>query len=114
MGLTSVSSASNVGDTLSRSVATHHALIGALMVTISHCRFGFGLSNPYLAAGAAAQGGKFPDLTVTQRAAFNWPGIQGLMSNPSMWRDRFVLNSKSRFLISKLNRVVLFSSFNFF
>ena len=34
-------------------------------------------------------------MTVTQRtAAIYWPGIQGLMSNPAVWRDRFVLNSK--------------------
>ena len=59
----------------------------------------FGLTNPYLSqtlaqAGAGGGGGKFPDLTVTQRAAMYWPGIQGLMSNPAVWRDRFVLNSK--------------------
>lgn len=56
----------------------------------------FGLSNPYLSqslAQAGGGGGKFPDLTVTQRAAIYWPGIQGLMSNPAVWRDRFVLNN---------------------
>ena len=50
---------------------------------------------------AGAGGGKFPDLTsVTSRAALYWPGIQGLMSNPSVWRDRFVLNSKSSIVVA--------------
>ena len=64
-----------------------------LTTQLYHSHFRFGLNNPYL---AGAGGGKFPDLTsVTSRAALYWPGIQGLMSNPSVWRDRFVLNSKS-------------------
>ena len=56
-------------------------------------------------AQAGGGGGKFPDLTVTQRAAIYWPGIQGLMSNPAVWRDRFVLNSK--FSFSYLNLCIL-------
>ena len=61
------------------------------------------MSNPYLSqslaqAGGGAGAGKFPDLTVTQRAALYWPGIQGLMSNPNVWRDRFVLNSEYIFI----------------
>ena len=39
---------------------------------------------------------------------FYWPGIQGLMSNPTVWRDRFVLNSKS--LYSLLNVTSLINS----
>lgn len=55
----------------------------------------FGLTNPYLTqslaggAGGGAGAGNFPALTVTQKAALYWPGIQGLMSNPAVWRDRF-------------------------
>ena len=55
----------------------------------------FGLTNPYLTqslaggAGGGAGTGNFPALTVTQKAALYWPGIQGLMSNPAVWRDRF-------------------------
>ena len=53
----------------------------------------FGLSNPYLNQSLAGAG-KFSELTPHQRAALYWPGIQGLISNPAVWRDRFVLNSK--------------------
>ena len=53
----------------------------------------FGLSNPYLGQSLTT-GGKFQDLVSQRAAAIYWPGIQGLMSNPTVWRDRFVLNSK--------------------
>ena len=53
----------------------------------------FGLSNPYLGQSLTS-GGKFQDLVSQRAAAIYWPGIQGLMSNPTVWRDRFVLNSK--------------------
>jgi len=52
----------------------------------------FGLPNPYLSPGLA-QASKLGELTPHQRAALYWPGIQGLISNPSVWRDRFVLNN---------------------
>lgn len=52
----------------------------------------FGLSNPYLNQSLAGAG-KFSELTPHQRAALYWPGIQGLISNPAVWRDRFVLNN---------------------
>ena len=61
----------------------------ALSSTISR----FGLSNPYLGQSLTT-GGKFQDLVSQRAAAIYWPGIQGLMSNPTVWRDRFVLNSK--------------------
>ena len=53
----------------------------------------FGLSNPYLGQSLTT-GGKFQDLVSQRAAAIYWPGIQGLMSNPTVWRDRFVLNSE--------------------
>ena len=53
----------------------------------------FGLSNPYLNQSLAGAG-KFSELTPHQRAALYWPGIQGLINNPAVWRDRFVLNSE--------------------
>merc|ERR1719189_1450195 len=52
----------------------------------------FGLSNPYLGQSLTT-GGKFQDLVSQRAAAIYWPGIQGLMSNPTVWRDRFVLNN---------------------
>ncbi|XP_023332721.1 homeobox protein Nkx-6.2 isoform X3 [Eurytemora carolleeae] len=49
----------------------------------------FGLNpNPYINQGLG--GGKFSELTPHQRAALYWPG---LISNPTVWRDRFVLNN---------------------
>ena len=44
--------------------------------------------------GAGTAGSKLSDLTPHQRAALYWPGIQGLISNPAVWRDRFLLTSK--------------------
>ena len=67
----------------------------------------FGLSNPYLGQSITT-GGKFQDLVSQRAAAIYWPGIQGLMSNPTVWRDRFVLNSKS--LYSLLNVTSLINS----
>jgi hypothetical protein len=70
----------------------------------SMSRFGLGAGGggggggggpPYLGQGLGSPGGgKFSELTPHQRAALYWPGIQGLISNPAVWRDRFVLSSK--------------------
>ena len=61
----------------------------------------FGLSNPYLSSGLAGSvGSKFSELSAHQRAALYWPGIQGLISNPAVWRDRFVLSSEYNNLVN--------------
>ena len=64
-------------------------------------------SNPYFNASALSQLGsscKLEDLQAAaaqaaaagnSRASLYWPGIQGLISNPNVWRERLALNSKS-------------------
>ena len=48
--------------------------------------------------GSGGGGGKLEDhlaaAAVAGRASMYWPGLQGLMSNPNIWRDRLALNSK--------------------
>ena len=36
-----------------------------------------------------------------QRAGLYWPGIQGLISNPNIWRERLALNGKLKVIIFK-------------
>ena len=57
-----------------------------------------------LTSAAAAAGTKLEDLqaaaaahAATTRASLYWPGLQGLMNNPNVWRDRLALNSKLTF-----------------
>ena len=68
------------------------------LISTSMSRFGLAASSgsPYtsMGQGLPSPGGKFSELTPHQRAALYWPGIQGLISNPAVWRDRFVLSSK--------------------
>jgi hypothetical protein len=72
------------------------------LISSSMSRFGLaagaatsGGGSPYMGPGGlGSPGGKFSELTPHQRAALYWPGIQGLISNPAVWRDRFVLSSK--------------------
>jgi len=73
---------------MSMSMPTNSASVAEGLSTMSR----FGLSNPYLNQSLAGAG-KFSELTPHQRAALYWPGIQGLISNPAVWRDRFVLNN---------------------
>ena len=69
-------------------------------------------ANPYFnAANALSQMGsscKLEDLQAAaaqaaaaghQRANLYWPGIQGLMSNPNIWRERLALNGKPKMII---------------
>ena len=74
---------------MSMSMPTSSTSVAEGLSTMSR----FGLSNPYLNQSLAGAG-KLSELTPHQRAALYWPGIQGLISNPAVWRDRFVLNSK--------------------
>jgi len=55
-------------------------------------RFSLPGSSPVYLPGAGGTKG-LAELTAHQRAALYWPGIQGLMNNPAVWRDRFVLSN---------------------
>ena len=68
-------------------------------------------ANPYFnAANALSQMGsscKLEDLQAAaaqaaaaghQRAGLYWPGIQGLISNPNIWRERLALNGKFKYV----------------
>ena len=82
-------------------------------------------ANPYFnAANALSQMGsscKLEDLQAAaaqaaaaghQRAGLYWPGIQGLISNPNIWRERLALNGKFQMGALKIpNYVFLFLNY---
>ena len=42
-----------------------------------------------------------------QRANLYWPGIQGLISNPNIWRERLALNGNSQMFLFVMHRLIL-------